>query len=72
MDIPQKLTFIHELINHVKNDITRQVSKMPEDWDGIELRWYISERFSEVVHRRTDKRSKRYQDYHNFVITTGI
>jgi len=72
MDVPQKLTFIHELVDNVKNDIIRKVKDMPEEWDGIELRWYISEIFGEVVFGGfQDKKSKRYKAYRNFVITTG-
>lgn len=72
MDIPKKLTFISELIDNVKTDITKKVKDMPEEWDGLELRWYIAEKFEEVVFAGYhDKRSKRYQDYRNFVIITG-
>lgn len=70
MDIQGKRDFIHELLHNVKTDIMKQVPKMPEDWDGIELRWYISEKFAEVVFGGSeDKRKKRYQDYRNHIIT---
>ena len=72
MDIPQKLTFIHELIDNVKDEIITKVADMPEEWDGIELRWLVVEKFAmEVVARFKDKRSRRYQDYRNFIITKG-
>jgi len=72
MDIPEKLRFINDLTDNVKMDIVKNVKDMPEDWDGIELRWYIAEKFAEVVFGGSeDKRKKRYQDYRNFLITTG-
>jgi len=72
MDIPEKLKFINDLVDNVKMDIVKKVKDMPEDWDGIELRWYISERFNEIVFGGSeDKRKKRYQGYRNFIITTG-
>jgi len=72
MDIPEKLKFINDLVDSVKMDIVKKVKDMPEEWDGIELRWLIAEKFmGEVGARHKDKRSKRYQDYWNFIITKG-
>jgi len=72
MDIPEKLNLIHELIDNVKMDIIKVVRDMPEEWDGIELRWLIAEKFAmEVGTRFKDKRSRRYQDYRDFIITKG-
>ncbi|MCK4384693.1 MAG: hypothetical protein KAW52_00375 [candidate division Zixibacteria bacterium] len=70
MDIPEKCRFINELINNVQMEVVERVRDMPEDWDGRELRWYIAEKFNEAIFDR-DKRGKRYQDYKNFIITTG-
>ena len=73
MDIPEKLRFINDLVDNVKTDIIKRVKDMPEDWDGHELRWYISEIFGEVVFGGfQDKRSKRYKAYRNYVITKGL
>lgn len=72
MDIPNKLRIIDELIDGVKMDIINKAKDMPEEWDGIELRWLIAEKFAmEVGARFKDKRSRRYQDYRNFIITKG-
>lgn len=73
MDIPDKLRVINELFEGVKDDVLRKVKDMPEEWDGIELRWYIAGKFSELPSYggSYSRRSKRYQDYRNFVITTG-
>ncbi len=70
MDIPKKLRFINDLTDNVKMDIIKKVKDMPEDWDGIELRWYIAEKFDEATFG-VYKKGKRYNKYRNFVITTG-
>lgn len=76
MDIPEKLTCISELINNVRDEIITKVGDMPGGWDGIELRWYIAEKFKEAmiepsVYNTRPEYKKRYQDYRNFIITTG-
>jgi len=72
MDIPNKLRIISELFENVKDDVLRKVKDMPEEWDGIELRWYIAEKFREAANYKHDKyRAARYNKYRNFVITTG-
>ena len=73
MDVPNKLRVISELFENVKDSVLRRVKDMPEEWDGIELRWYIAEKFAEeVISRKNDKyRAARYNKYRNFVITTG-
>lgn len=76
MDIQNKLTFISELIDNVRDEIIIKVGDMPEDWDGVELRWYIAEKFKEAmiepsVYNTRPEYKKRYQDYRNFIITTG-
>ena len=73
MDIPNKLRIISELFENVKDSVLRKVKDMPEDWDGIELRWYIAEKFGEEIpSQKHDKRlAARYNKYRNFVITTG-
>lgn len=73
MDTQRKLRLINELVDNVKADIIKEVSKMPEEWNGIELRWYISEKFAEVVFGGWhDKRTKRYREYWNFCITKPL
>lgn len=68
--------FIAELIENIKGDIIKRTNggeKIPDDWDGIELRWLIRDSFSTVVFGGyTDRRSKRYKDYSNIVIMENL
>ena len=73
MNKQEKEVFVMELINNVKDDVLKDVDKLPEDWDGIELRWLIKEHFEQIVfHGYRDKRKKRYQDYWNYIICYGL
>ena len=74
MDIPEKLTFIHDLINNVKTEIVRKVGNMPKEWDGIELRWYAAEMFKEMIVDPTAKHEykKRYNEYRYFRFAKGL
>lgn len=60
-----KRQFIGELCDNVRDDLLKLVPKMPEEWDGIELRSMIAKRFSEVSlgDAMKDHRSKRYRNY---------
>jgi len=73
MDAQRKKEFIAELMNSVQGDLIRQVDRLPETWDGHELRQWVSDRFyaqtSSVFH---DKRSQRRKEYENFILTSGL
>ena len=51
--------FILTLIRNVKEQILSNLNKYPEEWDGIELRWLIANKFSEVVNPRMGSRSRK-------------
>lgn len=65
--------FIEGLCNNVKEEMLSKFDKMPEEWDGIELRWYVKEKFEQVVWGDAkDKRSSKYRSYINEVITRNL
>ena len=73
MDIPEKLRFINDLTDNVKMDIIKKVKDMPEDWDGVELRWYIAEMFKIIVSPTAKHEyKKRYREYRYFVFGKGL
>ena len=49
MDKQRKKTFIRELIRAVEREIISKVFRMPEEWDGIELRRYIAAAFRDCA-----------------------
>lgn len=45
MNKAEKKRFIRQLIRNVQNDLIEAVDRLPEEWDGIELRELIADRF---------------------------
>jgi len=69
----EKITFIITYLNQTAENLCNKVDKMPEEWNGVELRWLIAETFtSEVIPSYRDKRSSRYRSYENTCITKNI
>jgi hypothetical protein len=67
----EKITFINELIENVKSEILKKVKYMPDNWDGIELRQYISDKFADVVFKGTMNKSRK-REYNNTLYTTNL
>ena len=66
MDYKEKQDFIADLCNMVRDHILGKVSGMPEEWNGIELRQYIADRFAEQAYylqrKENHKRRRSYKD----------
>jgi hypothetical protein len=71
MTTAERERFINELVQSVKSEILSKVENMPNSWDGIEIRQYISDRFSEVVFKGTMSRSRK-REYNNTLYTTNL
>ena len=64
-----KIEFISTLVDVVKSKLLDAAPTLPDDWDGIELRWLIAEEFATVNFKPSiDKREKRYREYKNFLV----
>lgn len=75
MDRDQQVAFIRELVGNVTEELLKDVraGKLPEDWDGIELRELIALRFSRVVFSRIDSWTRsRKRDFNNTVIVNNL
>ena len=72
MNTIQQKRFVKELINNVEIEIIANIDagKTPDDWDGTELRWYISEKFADCVFGDFSKRRKA--EYKNTVLTKNL
>jgi hypothetical protein len=66
----EKTEFIEDLIGNVHLSILAKLEQMPPEWDGIELRQYIADKFREVTYRPMDK--KRRRDYDNTIAVTTL
>ena len=73
MTYAEQTRLIEELIDNVQDNIVKESTKYPENWNGVEIRWRIADVFSQVVFGDIGKRKgKRYLDYKNFVYTTDL
>lgn len=69
----EKTKFVNQLVDNVKKDILKKVEQCPDDWNGIELRWFIKDYFNLIVfYGFNDKRTKRYKEYKNHVICNNL
>lgn len=71
MDASEKREFVSELIDNVRRDILAKVDQMPDDWNGIELRQYIADKFSGCVIASTMDRGRK-RAYQNTMLTTNL
>ncbi|NCX56251.1 MAG: hypothetical protein EBW87_03530 [Burkholderiaceae bacterium] len=69
MDSDQKTKFIRDLTTSVVMDIIASVRKMPEEWDGHELRQFIADKFAWNTTAMTRSRMK---DYKNEVVVRNL
>ncbi len=65
----EKRDFVCELVSEIKADILEKVSRMPLDWDGIELREYIAERFASS---RWSMTRTRRASFDNAILTQNL
>jgi len=71
--MPEKSAFVHDLIDSVRAELLRDIAaeKIPEHWDGIQLRALVAERFARSRMGREDDR-RFWRDYRNDVITRNL
>ena len=66
----EKVEFIKDIIKAVKRQILSNLNMIPDDWNGIELRQYISDMYSKTIVVRMDKKRKR--KYNNDVVVRNL
>lgn len=70
----QKRAFIDELINNVHSEIVNRIPKMPDEWDGHELRRYIADKFNDsaMTVGKDKSYARRFREYKNTVIIQNL
>jgi|JI10StandDraft_1071094.scaffolds.fasta_scaffold1280204_2 hypothetical protein len=71
--MPEKSAFVHDLIDSVRAELMRDIAagKIPEHWDGVQLRALTAERFARSrMGREGDRRF--WRDYRNDVTTRNL
>jgi hypothetical protein len=73
MKTPQQAEFVSDLVGAVLADILKKLvdGRIPEEWDGIELRQYLADQFGHCVIVGTMGR-RRSAEYRNEVIVRNL
>jgi hypothetical protein len=58
----EKQEFIKDLIGSVQDSILSSVMRMPDDWDGHELRQFIANKFANETTGISGKRLKEFRN----------
>jgi len=75
MNKKEQIRFIKNLTGSIASELISKIEsgRVPENWDGIELRKLLSDKFeSESDRCFKNKRSRRYKDYNNIVIINNL
>ncbi len=73
MTLEQKKEFVSELFHSVRSDIDMKLPRVPEAWDGHELREWIADYFQRVKSPvMRDARGSRRKRYDNAVIVDNL
>ncbi len=73
MSIKEKQAMVAALSNSIRDEVLEKLGKMPEDWDGHELRRFLFDKWErEVTGKMKDKRGRRYREYLNEVLVRNL
>lgn len=71
MNKNEKINFIESILENTKKDILDQIDKIPEEWDGRQLRQYITDYANDnILWIKLDQKQKR--EYKNDVIINNL
>jgi hypothetical protein len=67
-----QIEFVNDLIGSVKETVLERIKagKIPEEWDGYELRQYLADKFTDACYVKMDRGRKR--EYTNTVIVNNL
>lgn len=75
MNQEAKIAFIQNLTSSIAVELIKKVQdgRIPENWDGHELRELLADKFTaERSEPLSNKRSARYKAYRNAVLTNNL
>ncbi len=69
----EQAKFVHDLCHNVEVGIVEDIreGRVPEDWDGIELRELLARRFAAASYRQYLKGPRR-RDFENTLIVANL
>lgn len=72
MNTNEKDAFVQSIIKDLQHEILKRISKMPEEWDGHEIRQFIADYYNENFIIGTALQGKRKKDYKNFCLVNNL
>lgn len=72
MNLPEKDKFVHQIVNDLKNEILMRVDRMPEEWDGHEIRQFVADYYTGNYLVSTALSGKRKRDYKNTCLVDNL
>jgi cellobiose phosphorylase len=73
MTVGDQRRIVHDLLDGVraKMDELLSTGRVPEEWDGFELRWWLADTFQADTCKRPEDR-RRHRTYVNEVIVRNL
>ena len=70
MNKQEKKRFIKNLTGSIRDELISKIDKIPENWDGYELRQLLADSFKQEAYLKMT--GKRKKDYTNNVIINNL
>ena len=67
-----KKLLVTNFMNQMRDFILAEVPKMPKEWDGIELRWYIERAFLFEAPQKEMGMKYRFRDFEHDAIRAEL
>lgn len=73
MNLPEKDKFVHSIVDDLKKSILAKVDQMPDNWDGLEIRQFIKDYYTQhYAHVGTAFTGKRKKEYNNEILINNL
>ena len=64
-----KQDFIMDLCDRLSAALLQLVPRMPDEWDGVEIRWFIRRVVDRDFVFNRNKQSRRWREFQNYLNT---
>lgn len=73
MDRNEQAKFINDLLEHIRLELMHNIDegKLPDTWDGVELRWLIAYRANRAVFKGAGNYNRK-REFNNTVIVNNL
>lgn len=72
MNLVEKDKFINDVIEDLRQEVKKRTDRMPEDWDGHEIRQFIADYYTSNFIFGTALTGKRKKDYKNTCLVDNL